>query len=74
MRDSLKGSAARFVAGFLLASIGSVVIVYLLQGLRGGFGFLIPMSAVGIFVGVLFVRWPPKFFTGTGTDFGSSKQ
>lgn len=68
MRDYFKGSAARFAAGFILASVGSVLIVYLFHGLGGGFGFLVPMSAVGVFVGVLFVRKPPRFFSKTRTD------
>ncbi len=68
MRDFFRGTPARFLAGFLLAGVGSLVIVSLIQGPPRGFGFLVPMSAVGIFGGVLWVRRPPKFFTGARED------
>ena len=56
MHDLLRGAVARFIAGFLLASAVALGIVALVQGPPRGFGFLFPMTAVGIVGGVLWVR------------------
>jgi hypothetical protein len=74
MHDLLRGAAARFIAGFLLASAVALGIVALVQGPPRGFGFLFPMTAVGIVGGVLWVRRPPRFFNKTRTDYGSPRQ
>ena len=68
MRDSLRGAPARFLAGFFLASVVTVGIFSLLQGPPRGFGFLLPMSAVGVVAGALWVRRPPTFFTKSRND------
>jgi len=64
MREFFTGSAGRFLAGFVLASITGVAIISLLRGgVPEDFSFLFPMTAIGIVGGVLWVRKPPAFFT-----------
>jgi hypothetical protein len=64
MRDFFTGSAGRFLAGFVFASVGGVAVYSLLRGsVPEDFSFLFPMTALGIVGGVLWVRRPPAFFT-----------
>ena len=64
MRDFFTGSAGRFVAGFVLASVTGVATYSLLRGgLPQDLSFLFPMTALGIVGGVFWVRRPPAFFT-----------
>lgn len=63
MNHLFSGPTARFLTGFLLASIVAVAVYAAMNGLPSDFSFLVPMGAIGVVGGVLWVRRPPKFFS-----------
>jgi hypothetical protein len=65
--SNLFGSpAVRFVSGFLFACFFFVPVMWVVMGPPASFSFLLPMIAVGIVVGVMWVRRPPKFLRSAG--------
>lgn len=67
MRDFFRRPTMRFLAGFGFACFLFIPVMWVVLGPPGSFSFLLPMAAVGIVCGILWVRRPPRFFTHVGS-------